>query len=200
MTRFVILTICAACLFLPARMLAQEPASEIKKLQATMDQINQKLEKLDKIDKIEKGQSDILQRITDMQNTLITLQSRVFALEQAAGNKEKDLRDLKRQIESLQSDMDSLRSQMGSTSFKPSPNASTSMFSGMSTLRLVNDYPTEVMVNVNGVTYQVMPGEMRSIPIPAGTFTYRIIGSPQTPVDQVRNVAIGKMFQVRIHQ
>ena len=113
MSRGIILAVCAVCVIFPARILAQEPAEEARKIQTKLNEINQKLDKLTEVD----------QKMDDLRTRIIGIDNRVFGIEQSNANNVRDIRSLKSQVDNLLKELDSLRGQMGnlSTSMKPSP-------------------------------------------------------------------------------
>jgi len=79
-------------------------------------------------------------------------------------------------IAKMERDMDALKAQMNGperrvSGFTPTPPPSTS------TIRLRNIYPTPVSIVVNGLSYQLAPGETYVLnQQAAGTFTYEVLG------------------------
>jgi len=57
----------------------------------------------------------------------------------------------------------------------PTPTPSTPVVVNQATVRLVNEYQTEVSLIVNGVSYRLLPGEVRSLSIPAGSYSYELL-------------------------
>jgi hypothetical protein len=201
MFRTLVLTICAVCLLAPARILADDPMppDDKKKLQTTLDQITEDLKEERRTQKLRF--EEISQKLDDAKNKLSTIDNSVFALQQANSGNEKEIRALKSQIESLRKDMDSLRGQLStqptnpSTSFRPS--FSPNMVAGLGALRVQNDYPSPMDVIVNGVTFQIMPFTTEYYEVPAGSFSYRIMGVDAAT--KFRTIEAGKTLPVRIY-
>ena len=42
-------------------------------------------------------------------------------------------------------------------------------------VRLVNDYPTDVSMMVNGRSHRLAPGEVKTVEVPAGSYTYELL-------------------------
>ena len=57
----------------------------------------------------------------------------------------------------------------------PAPIANRSM------IRIINDYPTEMSMMVNGKSYRVAPGEVRVVDVPAGNYTYELLHAGSQP-------------------
>lgn len=108
----------------------------------------------------------------------------------------RDIRELKRQVEQLQADVADARSQLGtqrSTSAKFGPATTPAL----GTVRLRNDYPALMSLTVNGLAYDLLPGEIRDVAVAAGSFTYQVFGVHPVPV--MRSVGEGKSYPIRIH-
>jgi outer membrane murein-binding lipoprotein Lpp len=185
MSRSWILATVAAMVICGAQSFAVEPADDLKNLNAKQDKIISKLD--------------------EMMNRIITLDDRVWSLQQANSGNEKEIRDLKRQMETLRNDMNALRSQLsasgntsmssplGSGNTNPMPPAGA----GLGTLQVRNDYPTAMNVVVNGQTFEVLPNQTANIRVPAGTFKYRVLGVDTE--DRTRTVTAGGTRYARIY-
>ena len=108
--------------------------------------------------------------------------------------------DLQRQLIQLRSDLEGLRDRVGSgtrTSLFP-PTESASATAGTARVEMVNTYPQEVTITVNRTAYHVPPGQTRlSDPIPAGRFTYEVLGVSPAPL--TRTLAANRVFTVHVH-
>lgn len=107
--------------------------------------------------------------------------------------------DLEKQIGQLRADVEILRNlplpSVRSSGFGPSEPAPAV---GMARVEMINTYgqPVSVVLN-NQRSYLLQPGERRlSDPIPAGTFTYEVLGV--TPL-VTRTVGAEKLFTVWVH-
>ena len=186
MSRSWILATAAAMTICGAQSFAVEPADDLKNLNSKQDKIISKLD--------------------EMLNRIITLDDRVWSLQQANSGNEKEIRDLKRQIETLRNDMNALRSQLGTSgnismsspiggggTNPTTPSAGT----GLGTLQVRNEYPTTMNVVVNGQTFEVLPNQTANIRVPAGTFKYRVLGVDTE--DRTRTVTAGGTRYARIY-
>ena len=46
---------------------------------------------------------------------------------------------------------------------------------GKGTVRVVNEYPVQISIVVNGTSYRVAPSKTLDIDVPAGDFTYQLL-------------------------
>jgi hypothetical protein len=184
------LAVAAATLICGARSVAVEPADELRSLNAKQDRIIAKLD--------------------EMMNKIFTLDDRLFTMQKANESNEKEVRELKKQMETLRNEMNTLRSQLsvvpGSTSFasplggNPNPlmPPGGAGAAGLGTLQVRNDYPNTIFqVMVNGQTFDVLPNRTTDIRVPAGTFSYRVLGVDL--VDRTRTVTAGGTKYARIY-
>jgi hypothetical protein len=111
-----------------------------------------------KIDFI-KGQLDNLTqsmlRVTDLSINVASMQ--------------RDMNDLKARLERLEREMDQARRERRSSFYEP-PTTGT-----MGTLRLSNRFVEPATIIVNGRAYRLVPGETRTISVPAGTYTFETL-------------------------
>jgi hypothetical protein len=108
---------------------------------------------------------------------------------------QKDINDLKDQLARIRQDLDAMRGRSGETrSFYQGPNQ---LPPGTGRVRMTNTFFSPVAVAVNGAVYNLMPGEQRySAAIPAGTFTYEVLGI-QAPTQ--RTLAAGETYTVDVY-
>ena len=59
----------------------------------------------------------------------------------------------------------------------PKPMAAPGITGAKGTIRIVNEYPTEVSLLLNGKAYRVESNEVKSIEIPAGNYSYELLQS-----------------------
>ena len=64
------------------------------------------------------------------------------------------------------------------------------------TLHLANDFDTDVTIIVNTTRYPLAPGKAKSIAIPAGGYTFRVLPWHTTP--QPRTIAAGEERPIRV--
>ena len=68
------------------------------------------------------------------------------------------------------------RLEAGSTSLKPpAPAVKTAV-------RLVNDYPSDLSLILNGASHRLKQGETKTVDVPPGSFTYELIAEGATPI------------------
>jgi hypothetical protein len=60
---------------------------------------------------------------------------------------------------------------------KPTPSATAPLTGPKGVVRIVNEYPVEISLLVNGKSYRVAPSESRSIDVPSGSYTYELLQS-----------------------
>jgi hypothetical protein len=108
--------------------------------------------------------------------------------------------ELEKQIGQLRADVENLRNappaSSRSAAYAPPPEPVPNP--GMARLEMINSYgqPVSIVLN-NQRSYLLQPGERRlSDPIPAGTFTYEVLGV--TPL-VTRTVGVDKLFTVWVH-
>ena len=65
-----------------------------------------------------------------------------------------------------------------------------------STVRLSNEYATEVSVILNGQSYRLAPGEVKGVGVPAGSYTYELLQAGGGPVTS--KIADGESVTLRI--
>jgi hypothetical protein len=108
-----------------------------------------------------------------------------------------DLEDLKKQVAQLRQDLDAIRNRASSSresAYTPPANGPAA---ATGRVRLVNTFMDPMTIIVNGVRYQVAPGETRlSEPVPAGTFSYEVLGV-QARLE--RTLAANETFTVTVY-
>lgn len=185
MSRSWILATAALISILGARSFAVEPADELKNLNAKQDKI--------------------IARLDEMINRVITLDDRVWSLQQANNGNEREIAAMKKQMETLRGEIAALRGQLGT---QGSTSMSSPLSGGpaaqppvvppdMSVVRIRNDYMTPMDVVINGKTIQLSPNRIADVVVTPGQFAYRVVGVDTT--DRVRTVATGKVFHTRIY-
>src|SRR5262249_36953264 len=107
--------------------------------------------------------------------------------------------DLNRQLSQLRVEIDNFRTLAPSTSriaSSPPPEIAPSAATGR--VEMINSYGQAVSVVLNNRrSYSLAPGERKlSDPIPAGTFSYEVLGL--TPV-LTRTVSADKLFTIWVH-
>jgi hypothetical protein len=150
---------------------------------------------------------DIQKQLTALKNSLAEVKK---ALEKgiedirvesnaSAQKAQSQISDLSRQLNQLRLDVENLRTAASSMSRTALyPGAETGLSAGTGRVEMINTYsqPVSVVLN-NRRSYFLAPGERRlSDPIPAGPFTYEVLGV--TPV-VTRTVAADKTFTIWVH-
>lgn len=95
-----------------------------------------------------------------------------------------EVKRLKDELARLKTAMDemkkstSLRPSTGGTTTTPTPTPTPAdPLAGKGTVRVVNDYPIEITMVVNGNSYRVAAGTKLDIPVPAGEFNYKLLSA-----------------------
>ncbi|MCX7700723.1 MAG: hypothetical protein N2039_07580 [Gemmataceae bacterium] len=166
---------------------------------------------------IENLQREFSQKIADLQSEISALKAQAARME-ANQTVLADSWHMRTQIESLQSEVARLREQLqanergGSAStanrlpmspgtrresLRPDPNLRDELRPTTGALRLINQLTTIQEVRVNGVSYFLMPGEQIDVTVPAGTFTYQVVGID--PLPRTRSMVAGRVFTANIH-
>ncbi len=91
-----------------------------------------------------------------------------------------DVRQLRSRLNELEADLNKLRGQYQALSpARPanpaSPASPAAPLTGRGVVRIVNDFPAEITMVVNGATYRVLPRQTVSVEVPAGEFTYQLV-------------------------
>jgi hypothetical protein len=63
-------------------------------------------------------------------------------------------------------------------------------------VKVTNEYFEMMSVDVNGISYRLVPGESRTIEVTPGAFTYQVLNVQLTP--QVRTIDVGNEKSIRI--
>jgi hypothetical protein len=108
-------------------------------------------------------------------------------LEMLKGKKDKDnfvlptdpgliaeVRKLKDEVAALKSQIDTMQK---STSLRPNTGSTTTPAEAPArgTVRIVNDYPIEIIMAVNDKSYHIAPNTKVDVPVAAGEFTYQLL-------------------------
>ena len=109
-----------------------------------------------------------------------------------------DIYTLKSKVEQLQKDVASLKGTSGSTRVSGYPASSTGR------IRLLNTFPTQMGVILNGQFYRLAPGEERVLQNqPAGAFTYEVVGAAPPQPGQVwplsRTLTPNELFTITVY-
>jgi hypothetical protein len=157
----------------------------------------------DKLDEIQKQLNELKKSVSTIQKSLELLQAMGTDLRnlrtesrQGVENAEKQIGDLKRELGTLRDELDKLGTRMNTTTrIAASPPTEPPVATGR--VEMTNTFSDEVTVAVNHRTYRLVPGERRmSDPIPAGTFTYEVLGI--TP-PRTRTLTANQVFTVNVY-
>jgi TolA-binding protein len=81
------------------------------------------------------------------------------------------MRDLKDRLAQIEKDLAAYKTQ---TALKPTvetPKATKG------TVRIVNEYPVQISIVVNGTSYRIAPSKTQDVDVPAGEFSYQLLES-----------------------
>ena len=170
LTRFLPALFAAAVLVSPA---AGQTADDIKKLNDKLDALTKALQELRDGAKAE-----------SVRERVATVDSKIDQLDQDIQAIKKDLRDLKRKVDGG-----------STTALRPEYDSAT--FRGQGRVRLINDFPEEMSVLVNGRSYRLLPGQERLLAVPPGDFTYQVLQIHRDP--RVRQIAADETKNIRIY-
>ena len=150
--------------------------------------------------------TQIQQQLNDLQKSLTEVKKGLSTLEEiktetglAAQKVQNQIADINRAISQLRSDVENLRHRApDSNRISAFPPSDTAIITGTARIDMINTYsqPVSIVLN-NRRSYALAPGERRlSDPIPAGAFTYEVLGV--TPL-VARTVAADKVFTLWVH-
>jgi len=151
LARFLPAALLAAALAAPA---AGQTAEDIKKLN-------------DKLDKITKDLQDLKDGLkTDAIREKVTgVDGKMDQLDQDIQTIKKDLRDLKRKVDGG-----------STTALRPEFDSATGR--SPARVRLINNFPYEVSVVLNNLSYRLASGEEKLLRIPAGSYSLELLNFP----------------------
>jgi hypothetical protein len=153
-----------------------------------------------KIDDIQKLATDLQKAVQGLQKSVDGIKSDVGDLRKesqlSVQNNEKKINDLKDEIAKIKLDIEQINTRIAApqriAAFSPvEPVASTGR------VEMVNTFPEAVTIVVNRLSYTLVPGDKRlSEPVPAGTFTYEVLGI--TP-PRTRTIGANQVFTVSVY-
>lgn len=139
---------------------------------------------LDKADELLLGKTDPLPGEEGITRRLSKLEDRVQLIQDQLNRLEQKLDD---KVTTFSPD----RSGKGTDTTVPPTGTSTS-----STIRLVNEYPTEVSLILNGKSYRIAPNEVRTVTVDAGDYSYELLQTGSRPVNS--NIKANETVTLRI--
>jgi hypothetical protein len=139
-------------------------------------------DKLDEIQKQLKTISELLNGKKDASG---------FALPSDPGLVE-EVKRLKDKLAAIDAELNKMKTQ---TSFRPpAPSATPDPKAGKGTVRVVNEYPVQISIVVNGTSYRVAPNKTLDVDVPAGDFTYQLLeagsGSTKSRINEKETVTL----------
>lgn len=171
----------------------KEVLDQIKALQTSLDQMKASFhDNAEDLRALKKSLQDSFDQVGKDIQQIRTEQTSATA---SAARLRQDLDALRTEVANVRRDLDDLRNRAAG-----GPTSSTSGYAGAAgtaRVRLRNDYYEPVRVVVNGRSYDLQPGETRTVEqIPAGTFTYEVLNI--TPA-RTRTVAANEVFTVQVY-
>jgi hypothetical protein len=93
------------------------------------------------------------------------------------------LKDLQDKLKVIDKDLDDLKKKSSASYKVQSPSTPiVENKTGKGTVRIVNDYPIQISMVVNGTnSYKIAPGKAVDVPVPAGEFNYYLVESGGAP-------------------
>jgi hypothetical protein len=170
LTRLIPALLATAIVTAPA---AGQTADDIKKLNDKLDALTKALQELRDGAKAE----SVRERVATVDSKLDQLDKDVQAIQ-------KDLRDIKRKVD-------------GRSTTALRPEYDSAAFRGQGRVRLINDFPEEMSVLVNGLSYHLLPGQERLLAVPPGEFTYQVLQIHRDP--RVRQITADETKNIRIY-
>jgi hypothetical protein len=132
----------------------QPDAADLKK---QLDESNKKLDAI----------QDQLKQLAELLNG--RRDDRGFRLESDPGLVE-EVKRLKDRLAALEADLSKVKTQTALRPVTP-----TDQQAGKGTVRVVNEYPVQISIVVNGTSYRIAPNRTQDIEVPAGEFTYQLL-------------------------
>jgi hypothetical protein len=103
-----------------------------------------------------------------------------------------ELKTLKDRLAAIDAELNKMKTQ---TSLRPPSSPSTpDPRAGKGTVRVVNEYPVQISIVVNGTSYRVAPNKTMDIDVPAGEFSYQLLeagsGSTKSVIKEKETVTL----------
>ncbi len=171
-----------AGLLVPAFTFADDPKTPQEKLEAQQKQLDEKLTKL-------------LNEIASVKEKIQAIEKTVTRYDLSETNYM--IVELGQQVDKLQRELRTAQKSPSDYAKMPPGGKSESKKIGAGTLRLINEYSVQQQVMVNGSAYFVNPGDTIHVSVPAGKFTYQIVGHHDAR--QTRSVDANRVFETRMH-
>jgi hypothetical protein len=158
--------------------------------------------KKDDIADIKKQLEDIQKDVQSLQRFRKSLEDEVFGKPDGKALADmgliKRLTEIESKINRIEATLNQISARLGD------PSKSTSAFAppapgaavGRAFVRIVNEYPTEMSMLVNGRSYRVLPGQTATVEVPPGGYTYELLHTGSQPVTST--VKEGETVTLRI--
>lgn len=130
--------------------------------------------------------------VKNLELTLQAAQAKLNDVERHVGRINSDMLRLQSEVDSLKQRMDNFRKSF-SPPTAPTPGVATT---DLARIRMRNTFIEPVSIVVNDEAYRLEPGETYVKEIPAGGFTYEVLGI-QAPV--TRTLVAGEMFTINVY-
>jgi hypothetical protein len=91
------------------------------------------------------------------------------------------LSDLDARLKSVESALARIESALKDPTRTSGYAPGTAPITTRSHIRIVNDYPTEMSMMVNGKSYRIAPGEVKILDVPAGSYSYELLHAGSQP-------------------
>jgi hypothetical protein len=166
---------------------------ELKSLNKKIETANAEMSKtLTDFQAVRSGIRDDLKQMSEKLTDVTLMQQKTQERVDFLGG---DVAKLRTEVESLRNRVQISTDRSSTALYGPSETASNP--ASMGQIEMINNYANPVTVVVNRRGYTLNPNETRkSDPIPAGTFTYEVLGiTDQT----VRSVGPNQIFTVRVY-
>lgn len=149
-----------------------------------------------KDDVIVKQLAELKKSIEQLNESVKTLRTDNLNADLKATKAQTEVEELKKQINQIRLDLDELKKTASTVkAFSIQPDGKAATVTGR--IRLINTYVEPITVLVNNKVYHLQPQEIRlSEPVPAGNFTYEVLGV-QGP--RVRQLASNETFTINVH-
>jgi len=156
----------------PARAEEPKPAVVDVELQKQIDDLKKEVAALRKQNEVQGeyllGRTDGKEAITPLDHGLL---KRVQTLEEAIARIEKKFDATKQVVGS---------SPLGNPTPVGNGALTPATATGSGTIRLINEYPTDVKIVVNGVSHDLKMNELKQVTVPAGEFVYELMAAGAT--------------------
>ncbi len=169
---------------------------EPEKADAILKQLQTITKSLEQLKSLPQNFAELEKKLADAEKRLAGTLSNFETVSQLQMQSlQRELNSLRDQYAQMKQEMDSLRK--GLSGKQPTTALYPPAAAAAGRVRLVNTWPSPISVVVNNRTYRLEPNETRyTDPIPAGTFTYEVLGIQ----DRVsRAILPGETYLVHVH-